>query len=107
MSNIDKIKSRIEDRLAFAEKCAEAACEKNLHNALEANEMLIRQYKSLLAFIDSLPEEKSSEDLEKEIGKVFFSQNFEDDHGRFSVHLSIEQFSDIARHFYELGLKAK
>lgn len=61
MSNIEKIKAEIESRIAFAEKCADAACEKNLHNALEANEMLIRQYKSLLAFIDSLPDENNPE----------------------------------------------
>lgn len=56
MTEKEQIKAEIEGRIALAEKCAEAACEKNLHSALEANEMLIRQYKSLLAFIDSLPE---------------------------------------------------
>ena len=62
MSNIkEQIKAEIESRIAFAEKCADAACEKNLHSTLEANEMLIRQYKSLLAFIDSLPEGKPIE----------------------------------------------
>ena len=64
MSDIkEQIKTKIKERIAFAEKCADAACEKNLHSALEANEMLIRQYKLLLADIDSLSEEKSSEDL--------------------------------------------
>lgn len=62
MGNIkEQIKSKIEERIAFFEKCADAACEKNLHNTFEANELLIRQYKSLLAVIDSLPEEKPIE----------------------------------------------
>lgn len=65
MSKIEKIKSKIEERIALAEKCANAACEKNLHNTLEANELLIRQYKSLLDVIDSISEEKPSEDLEE------------------------------------------
>lgn len=65
MNNIDKIRQEIESRIAFSEKCANAACEKNLHNTLEANELLIRQYKSLLAFINTLSEEKPSEDLKE------------------------------------------
>lgn len=65
MSKIEKIKSKIEERIALVEKCANAACEKNLHNTLEANELLIRQYKSLLDVIDSISEEKPSEDLEE------------------------------------------
>lgn len=50
--------------------------------------------------------EQSCEDLEKEIANVFFSQNYEDDHGRFSVQLSLNTFKDVARHFYELGKKS-
>ena len=69
MSKIEKIKSKIEERIALAEKCANAACEKNLHNTLEANELLIRQYKSLLDIIDSISEEKPSEDLEEAANK--------------------------------------
>ena len=69
MSNIERIKSKIEERIAFFEKCADAACEKNLHNTFEANELLIRQYKSLLTFIDSLPEEKPIEN-DAEIEKL-------------------------------------
>ena len=65
MNKIKRIKSKIEERIALAEKCANAACEKNLHNTLEANELLIRQYKSLLDIIDSISEEKPSEDLEE------------------------------------------
>lgn len=62
----EKLKAEIERRIAFTEKCAEAACEKNLHNTLEANEMLIRQYKSLLATIDSLQQEPIEKDEEIE-----------------------------------------
>lgn len=69
MTQKELICQEIERRIAFAEKCADAACEKNLHNELEANEMLTRQYKSLLAFINSLPEEKPSEELNKLIQK--------------------------------------
>lgn len=85
MSKIEKIKSKIEERIAFAEKCADAACEKNLHNTLEANELLIRQYKSLLDIIDSISEEKPSEDLEeaveKQINEALFKWSYDDEDG--------------------------
>ena len=45
--------------------------------------------------------EQPSGELEAEIGKVFFSRKFEDEHGRFSIQLSLEEFSDIAKHFAE------
>lgn len=51
--------------------------------------------------------EQPCEDLEAEIGKVFFSRRFEDEHGRLSIQLSLEEFSDIAEHFYELGKQSK
>lgn len=75
MKHKELIYQEIERRIALAEKCAEAACEKNLHNTLEANELLIRQYKSLLAFIDSLPEEKPGEELEEA------AEKYADKHG--------------------------
>ena len=97
MNKIKRIKSKIEERIALAEKCANAACEKNLHNTLEANELLIRQYKSLLDVIDSISEEKPSKDLEEEV-KRYYSDNF--------TYISSDQptlsiLTNVARHFAE------
>lgn len=48
------IKAEIERRIKECDKLANAAADNNLHNALEANELLIRQYTSLLNFLNSL-----------------------------------------------------
>lgn len=58
-------------------------------------------YNHLLAFIDSLPEEKSSEDLEEEV-KRYYSDNF--------TYISSDQptlsiLTNVARHFAEWGAK--
>lgn len=49
---VGEIKRRIED----CERMADAAAEKNLHNTLEANELLISQYTNLIAFIETIEE---------------------------------------------------
>ena len=51
----------------------------------------------LLSFINTL--EVKEVDLEKEIANQYES-NYED-------YLTYEEFADIAKHFFELGLKAK
>ena len=58
MSNIEKIKAEIERRITYHDNLANEAAEKGLNNTMEANDLLVRQYKNLLSFIDSLPEEK-------------------------------------------------
>ena len=53
--------------------------------------------KKILSFIDTL--EVKEVDLEKEIASQYES-NYED-------YLTYEEFADIAKHFFELGLKAQ
>ena len=65
MKLIDKatVLAEIERRIDFCDKLADAAAENNLHNSLEANELLIAQYGSLLSFLDILEV--------KEVGNVW------------------------------------
>ena len=56
-------------------------------------------YNSILVLINSLQHEQSNADLEKEIANQYES-NYEE-------YLLYEEFADIAKHFYELGLKAQ
>lgn len=61
---VDEIKSRIKE----SEKLADVAADNNLHNTLEANKLLIRQYTSLLSFLNTL--EVKEVDLEKELNNI-------------------------------------
>lgn len=56
MELIDKelIIKELKRRIDFSDKLADAAAEKNLRNTMEANELLIAQYGSLLDFINTL-----------------------------------------------------
>lgn len=72
MELIDKSKivAEIERRIQECDNLANAAADNNLSNTLQANELLIRQYKSLLYFLDTLEvkevkEEPVSKDLEE------------------------------------------
>jgi hypothetical protein len=58
-------------------------------------------FKSLLTFLNTL--EVKDVDLEKELNVIIDSLN-DDKYEHLSIH---QQLSHIARHFYELGLKAK
>ena len=62
MSNVDKIRQEIERRIRSIENCPfiEAAI-----GAYEKRDGILMAYKDLRAFIDSLSEEKPSEDLEE------------------------------------------
>lgn len=72
MNNIkEQIRAEIEQRKEFYKTLATAAAEKNLHNTMEANELLVRQCDSLLAFIDSLTDEQPSKDLDDEVHRFF------------------------------------
>lgn len=44
-------------QIAYHNNLANEAAEKGLNNTMEANDLLVRQYKNFLAFIDSLPED--------------------------------------------------
>ena len=102
----DRLKAEIKRRRLHFNKEAEKY--QALNNGYSQNCYGARDaLRDLENFLDSLQQEQPSEELEAEIGKVFFSQRFEDEHGRFSIQLSLEEFSDIAKHFYELGKQSK
>ncbi len=87
MSNIEKIRQEIERR-------------KKEHMYDEMPITIGRYYedRDLLAFIDSLQQEQQEEDLEKEIKNYLATKCAGDDE---------PSVSEIARHFYELGLNAR
>ena len=58
------ITAEIKKRIKECDKLANAAADNNLSNTQQANELLIRQYTSLLDFLDTL--EVKEVDLEKE-----------------------------------------
>lgn len=96
---IDKstIATEIERRIKECDKLADAAADNNLSNTQQANELLIRQYTSLLDFLDTL--EVKDVDLEKE------SDNYSKD--ILTCDVQFEPFTHLyncAKHFYELGL---
>lgn len=61
----------------------------------------------LFAFMDSLPNEPISKDLEKEIDKIWnprFNLGWDE---KSLLSMNHEGFTTIAKYFYELGLKTK
>lgn len=93
---VDEIKSRIKE----SEKLADVAADNNLHNTLEANELLIRQYTSLLSFLDSL--EVKDVNLKKEFDN--YAKNI------LACDVQFEPFTHLyncAKYFYELGINAR
>ena len=56
---VDIIKQEIQNRIDFCQRLYEDAVKVDLHNTAEANDLLIRNYKSLLKFIDDLEYEHS------------------------------------------------
>lgn len=88
MSNIEKIRQEIERRIK--------ACKtKNGFPAGTICAIRIETYEGLLSFIDTLLEEKPSEDLEEEV-KRYYSDNF--------TYISSDQptlsiLTNVARHF--------
>ena len=91
MSNIkEQIRQEIERRM-------EAYKTKNGFPAGTICAIRIETYEGLLSFIDSLPEEKPSKDLEEEV-KRYYSDNF--------TYISSDQptlsiLTNVARHFAE------
>ena len=64
--------------------------------------------RDLLAFINSLQQEQSEVDLEKEIDREWEKCNPTDEGmGVETANIHIEAFDMITRHFYELGFNAK
>lgn len=99
---IDKttVVAEIKSRIKEYDKFADAAADNNLHSTLEACELLIRHYTSLLSFLDTL--EVKDIDLEKEF------DNYAKD--ILACDVQFEPFTHLyncAKHFFELGLMVK
>ena len=102
--NKELIANELKRRIDFCNKIADACAEGNLHNSLEANELLIRQYENLLYFLNSL--EVKEVDLEEEMNKEWNKcEPIDEGMGLEIASIEHEQFDNIAKHFYELGLK--
>jgi len=64
--------------------------------------------KEFLSFIDSLQEEPISEELEEEIKRLWEKHSYLNmDWLRPVASLQFPEFYDIAKYFFELGLKAQ
>ncbi len=61
----------IEKRIKECDKLADAAADNNLPNTLQANELLIRQYTSLLHFINNLEVKEIHEDIDVDLIPIF------------------------------------
>lgn len=110
MELIDKelIIKELKTRIDLCDKFADAAAEYNLHNALEANELLIREYERIISFLNTL--EVKEVDLKDEVRK-YVTNTFEALEKEISEYKGVVmQWDDMmvfAKHFYELGLSAK
>ena len=98
---IDKstLVAEIKKRIKECDKLANAAADNNLSNTQQANELLIRQYTSLLHFLDTL--EVKEVDLDEEFDR--YCDNL------YLIDLENEPYAELfecAKHFYDLGLKA-
>lgn len=66
--------------------------------------------RSILALIDSLRQEQLEVDLEKELEKycrIYYNCNYPDQIQNGKCSVVMPHIVEAARHFYELGLKAK
>lgn len=87
MSNIEKLRQKIENSIKAFEFNG------GIYDSYEAGEL--SAYQEILNIIDSLPEEKPSEDLKEEV-KRYYSDNF--------TYISSDQptlsiLTNVARHF--------
>lgn len=67
----DAVMAEIERRIKECDKLADAAADNNLSNTLQANELLIRQYTSLLHFLDTLEVKEIYEDIDMDLNPIF------------------------------------
>lgn len=100
----DDLVAEINKRIKECDKLADAAADNNLHSALEANELLIRQYTSLLNFLDTL--EVKEVNLEKEIKDYLDNQPIITRSKGVDFKL-VPSPETIAKHFFELGIMMK
>jgi len=100
MSNIEKIKAEIERQLEYFKGKEDDAwddCDNYTDEDAQWYQGHWKMCSKLLSFIDSLPEEKPSENLEEEV-KRYYSDNF--------TYISSDQptlsiLTNVARHFAE------
>lgn len=97
---VQLIKEEIERRIKNLEFSLENNCvEKHSKLDILGN---ITTLESLLQFINSLPEEPASEDLDREIGYYTTSKLLKKrDHSTGVYHITQKDCDDIARHFAE------
>lgn len=67
----------------------------------------IQGYKAILSIIDSLQQEHSEVDLEKEVDRFLKSEESTTYENAGSYKVAVKDPKKIARHFYELGLNAR
>ena len=68
--------------------------------------IIVNEYKSLMSFINTL--EVKEVDLDQELNTEWNKcKSVDEGMGCEFANISIEQFGEIAKHFFELGLKAK
>lgn len=109
MNNIEKIRQEIERRTKFHDDAIKACT--GLNNITLTHSAGWKEDTELLAFINSLQPEQSETDLNTDIEMEWDSFNKHlNESGEKSEHvvwLNWNSFADVARYFYELGLKAK
>lgn len=102
----DVLVTELKDRIKECDKLANVAANNNLSNTLQAAELLISQYTNLIHFINTLEVEEV--DLEKEMNKEWNKcEPIDEGMGLEIASIEHEQFDNIAKYFYELGLKAQ
>lgn len=117
MELIDKsaLAAEIEERIKECDKLADAAADNNLSNTQQANELLIRQYTSLLHFLDTLEtkevEESVSNDLNiaaREYSLIEGAENI-DEYAQydFKKYNSFKDGAKWQKEMIELGLKVQ
>ena len=95
--NAEKLKAEIERRWKYDQGFATEEETKAYQSCCE----------DIFSYIDSLQQEQLEVDLDKEIKKIWDKCIPEDEGmGVEIANIHIESFDIIARHFYELGLKA-
>lgn len=107
--------AEIQRRIKECGKLADAAADNNLSNTQQANELLIRQYTSLLHFLDTL--ETKEVDLGQEIKNridslcnlyCYMEDLFDgkEEEGVYPIPEKVtNELFEFAKYFFELGLQ--
>lgn len=104
--NADKLKAEIERLQKFSNSMSNNAINSNMRNFYDGEKDCC---KKLLLFIDSLQQEQPEVDLEKALNgldNAYFDLDGIAVKGA-TYYLTVNDLKDIARDFYELGLKVR